>query len=64
MDGGKHTLAAVVTAPFLAFSKKAGNDLSTPRPDYGFAGTSRRLSSRLTLRYDQVRTRRMSIFCP
>jgi uncharacterized protein (DUF2237 family) len=27
-----------VTAEFLAFSKGNGNDLSTPRPEYGFAG--------------------------
>ena len=28
----------MVTAEFLAFSKARGNDLSTPRPEYGFAG--------------------------
>lgn len=27
-----------MTSDFLAFSKSAGNDLSTPRPDYGFPG--------------------------
>jgi uncharacterized protein (DUF2237 family) len=26
------------TAEFLAFSKARGNDLSTPRPEFGFAG--------------------------
>ncbi|MGR3436344.1 MAG: DUF2237 family protein [Shimia sp.] len=37
-DRGSHTVCAVVTAEFLAFSKYVGNDLSTPRPEYGFAG--------------------------
>ncbi len=37
-DVGSHTVCAVVTAEFLRFSAERGNDLSTPRPDYGFAG--------------------------
>lgn len=37
-DQGKHTVCAVMTAEFLAFSKYVGNDLSTPRPEFGFAG--------------------------
>ena len=37
-DQGLHVVCAVVTAEFLAFSKAAGNDLSTPRPDYRFPG--------------------------
>ncbi|WP_136439280.1 DUF2237 family protein [Pacificoceanicola onchidii] len=37
-DTGSHTVCAVMTAEFLAFSKYVGNDLSTPRPEYGFAG--------------------------
>lgn len=37
-DTGSHTVCAVMTAEFLAYSKYVGNDLSTPRPDYGFAG--------------------------
>ena len=37
-DRGSHTVCAVVTAEFLAFSSEAGNDLSTPRPEYGFPG--------------------------
>jgi uncharacterized protein (DUF2237 family) len=37
-DVGSHTVCAVMTAEFLAFSKAAGNDLSTPRPQFGFAG--------------------------
>ncbi len=35
-DRGSHTVCARVTAEFLEFSKRRGNDLSTPRP--GFAG--------------------------
>ncbi len=38
MDQGVHTVCAVMTAEFLALSKYLGNDLSTPRPEYGFAG--------------------------
>jgi uncharacterized protein (DUF2237 family) len=38
MDRGLHTVCAVMTAEFLALSKYLGNDLSTPRPEYGFAG--------------------------
>ena len=37
-DRGKHTVCAVMTAEFLAMSKYLGNDLSTPHPEYGFAG--------------------------
>jgi uncharacterized protein len=37
-DRGSHTVCAVMTAEFLAFSKRAGNDLSTPAPEYGFPG--------------------------
>jgi len=37
-DLGLHTVCAVMTAEFLAFSKAAGNDLSTPMPQHGFAG--------------------------
>ena len=37
-DTGSHTVCAQVTAEFLSFSKKIGNDLSTPRPEYGFPG--------------------------
>ncbi|MES2843484.1 MAG: DUF2237 domain-containing protein [Pseudomonadota bacterium] len=38
MDSGRHTVCALMTAEFLALSKYLGNDLSTPRPEYGFAG--------------------------
>jgi uncharacterized protein (DUF2237 family) len=37
-DAGVHTVCARMTEEFLEFSKQAGNDLSTPRPEYGFAG--------------------------
>lgn len=37
-DAGVHVVCSRVTAEFLAFSKDAGNDLSTPRPEFGFAG--------------------------
>jgi uncharacterized protein (DUF2237 family) len=37
-DTGVHTVCAQMTAEFLAFSKERGNDLSTPRPEFGFAG--------------------------
>lgn len=33
-----HTVCALMTAEFLALSKYLGNDLSTPRPEYGFTG--------------------------
>ena len=37
-DEGCHTVCVEVTAEFLAFSRAAGNDLSTPRPEYDFPG--------------------------
>ncbi len=37
-DHGLHLVCTEVTAEFLEFSKEAGNDLSTPRPEYGFEG--------------------------
>ena len=37
-DLGSHTVCVVLTEEFLEFSKSVGNDLSTPRPEYGFAG--------------------------
>ncbi|MBC2837206.1 DUF2237 family protein [Paragemmobacter straminiformis] len=38
MDRGLHTVCAIMTDDFLAMSKYLGNDLSTPRPEFGFAG--------------------------
>lgn len=37
-DRGQHTVCALMTDEFLALSKYLGNDLSTPRPEYGFKG--------------------------
>jgi uncharacterized protein (DUF2237 family) len=37
-DVGSHTVCSVMTEEFLAFSRRAGNDLSTPRPEWGFPG--------------------------
>ena len=37
-DSGSHTVCTLMTAEFLAFSKSRGNDLSTPAPQWGFAG--------------------------
>ncbi len=37
-DRGSHTICAVVTAEFLEHQRRIGNDLSTPRPEYGFPG--------------------------
>nr|WP_259737497.1 DUF2237 domain-containing protein [Synechococcus sp. CS-1329] len=37
-DHGRHTVCCVITDLFLRYSLSQGNDLSTPRPDYGFAG--------------------------
>jgi len=37
-DLGSHTVCAVMTEEFLAFSARTGNDLSTPRPEWGFRG--------------------------
>jgi uncharacterized protein (DUF2237 family) len=37
-DRGAHTVCAQLTEEFLAFSRRRGNDLSTPRPEFGFPG--------------------------
>jgi uncharacterized protein (DUF2237 family) len=37
-DVGSHTVCAVMSEEFLRFSRARGNDLSTPRPELGFAG--------------------------
>ena len=37
-DRGLHLVCVRATAEFLAFSREVGNDLSTPRPEYAFAG--------------------------
>jgi uncharacterized protein (DUF2237 family) len=37
-DIGRHVVCVEVNAAFLEFSRMSGNDLSTPRPELGFAG--------------------------
>ncbi|QQS50815.1 MAG: DUF2237 domain-containing protein [Bacteroidota bacterium] len=37
-DAGMHTVCVIVTKEFLEFSAMAGNDLSTPMPQYNFEG--------------------------
>lgn len=37
-DYGNHSVCATVDDAFLEYSKKQGNDLSTPRPEYAFPG--------------------------
>ena len=37
-DVGSHTICAVVTSAFLEHQRSIGNDLTTPRPEYGFPG--------------------------
>ena len=37
-DVGSHTVCVEVTQEFLEFSRFKGNDLSTPRPEFGFDG--------------------------
>jgi len=37
-DQGLHVVCAVMTEEFLLFSSMRGNDLTTPRPEYGFPG--------------------------
>ncbi len=37
-DVGLHLVCAEMTEEFLVFSKSRGNDLTTPRPEFGFSG--------------------------
>lgn len=37
-DLGLHTVCAVMTAEFLAYSRQVGNDLTTPVPESAFPG--------------------------
>ncbi|SRR6266511_2718743 len=39
-DLGSYTVCSIMTPEFLEFSLLAGNDLSTPRPEWGFPGLS------------------------
>jgi uncharacterized protein (DUF2237 family) len=37
-DAGLHAVCAVMTTEFLEHQRSVGNDLSTPRPEWGFPG--------------------------
>ncbi len=37
-DAGSHTVCVSTTQAFLEFSRFRGNDLSTPKPEWGFPG--------------------------
>lgn len=37
-DSGRHVICAEMTEEFLRFTFSRGNDLMTPRPEYGFPG--------------------------
>jgi uncharacterized protein (DUF2237 family) len=37
-DVGSHTVCVEITDSFLEYSRFAGNDLSTPHPEFGFPG--------------------------
>ena len=37
-DVGRHAVCAVMTAEFLEHQRLVGNDLVTPRPEWGFPG--------------------------
>jgi len=37
-DQGVHTVCIILTKEFLSMSKYLGNDLSTPKPEFGFPG--------------------------
>jgi len=37
-DHGSHTVCVILTESFLTFSRSAGNDLTTPMPEWGFPG--------------------------
>ena len=37
-DTGAHVICSRVTADFLQYSRLHGNDLTTPRPEFGFPG--------------------------
>lgn len=39
-DAGIHAICAIMTEEFLAYSLAQGNDLSTPKPQFGFPGLS------------------------
>ena len=49
-DRGRHTVCVRVTEEFLAFSRRRGNDLTTPHPEYGFPGLTRVIAGSCTAR--------------
>lgn len=37
-DRGNHSVCALLTQEFLDYTARQGNDLATPRPEFGFPG--------------------------
>jgi uncharacterized protein (DUF2237 family) len=37
-DQGRHVICAIMTEPFLRFTRSRGNDLTTPYPEFQFPG--------------------------
>jgi uncharacterized protein len=37
-DAGMHTICCEMTEAFLSYTRRTGNDLSTPNPEIGFPG--------------------------
>lgn len=50
-DIGMHTVCAVMTEEFLAFSREHGNDLSRPMPEHRFPGLTRILHQRKSVSF-------------
>lgn len=61
-DHGRHHVCAIMTDEFLAFSVSAGNDLSTPHPEYGFPGLA--AGDRWCLCADRWEEARVAGFAP
>jgi uncharacterized protein (DUF2237 family) len=55
-DLGSHTICAVMTAEFLAFSKSRGNDLSTPVPAAVDTAAVAVVAVAATMRVDRIIT--------
>ena len=43
-DVGTHTVCSIMTDDFLEFSKSKGNDLSSPKPEFGFLDYGQEIS--------------------
>jgi len=55
-DVGTHTVCVILTDEFLEFSRSKGNDLITPRPEFGFPGlTAGDQWCLCALRWDEAR---------